>query len=571
MCKKLTALLLCLLMCIGAFAACGTQSGGDPSSGSPESSSKAESPASSGVESSSTGSNAEHPNWITDTPVTLKIWTAKESNIEDFNTNEYIKWLQEETNVILEFDQSSTVETAQKLNLSLSSGDYPDIYWTAGSGISSSNLSKFGSSGVFIPMNDLIEQYGVNIKDWFSRVSYLEAASTSPDGNIYGIPNYSEIYHSRFAQKMWINQAWLDNLDLEMPTTLEEFRDVLLAFKNQDANGNGDPNDEIPLASCIDTWHGDPIDFLMCSFIYDDGDKLLTVTDDKVDSIINKEAYRDGLKYIAGMYADGLIYPETFTATGEQVKNLTAQDIAGCVTTGNPLGLMDISTNFFQNSTTVPPLKGPEGVQTCGYYGYIIANDARFIITSACENPEVAFKLADFMYSEEASMRLRQGVLDVDWKMAEPGDKTCDGRDAKYARITPLLIDGKAQNQHLANSGLFAESNDQYMGLWTTPEDFNKYDANYFEQLLYLESQKYEGYQPDQTLPPVVFTDEENAEVADIEVEIKKYWQEQRTLFVTGEKDIDTEWDNYVAQLEKLGLPTMIEMYDAAYNRQYVK
>lgn len=168
-------------------------------------------------------------------------------------------------------------------------------------------------------------------------------------------------------------------------------------------------------------------------------------------------------------------------------------------------------------------------------------------------------------------MRLRQGVLDVDWKMAEPGDKTCDGRDAKYARITPLLIDGKAQNQHLANSGLFAESNDQYMGLWTTPEDFNKYDANYFEQLLYLESQKYEGYQPDQTLPPVVFTDEENAEVADIEVEIKKYWQEQRTLFVTGEKDIDTEWDNYVAQLEKLGLPTMIEMYDAAYNRQYVK
>lgn len=72
-------------------------------------------------------------------------------------------------------------------------------------------------------------------------------------------------------------------------------------------------------------------------------------------------------------------------------------------------------------------------------------------------------------------------------------------------------------------------------------------------------------------MSPIVFTDEENAEVADIEVDVKKYADEQRALFISGQKDIDAEWDAYVQQLENLGLSKMVELYDKAYKRQYVK
>ncbi len=568
MSKKITALVLCLILCVSVFAACGT----------PSQSSGTDDPASSKVESASApasstvGTNEEHPNWVTDTPITLKVWTSKPTSVEDFNTNKYIVWLEEQTNVNLEFDQSATVEPEQKLNLSLASGDYPDMYWTAGTGITESNLSKYGSAGTFVPLNDYIEQYGNNVKRWFNEISFLEGASTSPDGNIYGIPNYSGIYHVAYGQKMWINQAWLDNLSLEMPTTLDEFRSVLTAFKEQDANGNGDPNDEIPLTGINEYWHGDFTSYLMCSFIYDDGDKRLNVQNDTVDTIVDKDEYKAGLKYMAQMYKDGLINPESWSSNSEQIKNLTAQNTVGCVSGGHLLGCADLSSDIAQNCETVPPLKGPDGVQTCGYYGNTVVSGTRAIITSACEYPEEAFKLIDFMFSEDASLRARKGEYGVDWGLAEEGEKTCDGREAKYKALSEYTGAGNVeQNQHIDNNGVWAETNDQFMGLWTTPENFDMRDSNYFEQFLFVQTKKYDGFEPEQTLPPIVFTDEENAEVADIEVDVKKYADEQRALFISGQKDIDAEWDAYVQQLENLGLSKMVELYDKAYKRQYVK
>ena len=46
----------------------------------------------------------------------------------------------------------------------------------------------------------------------------------------------------------------LDHLGLDMPTTTDEFVEVLRAFKDNDANGNGNPNDEIPLAFKFTDW-----------------------------------------------------------------------------------------------------------------------------------------------------------------------------------------------------------------------------------------------------------------------------------------------------------------------------
>lgn len=566
MSKKIVALILCLMLCVSVFAACGTSDQGSSQPDQPSSKASSNEPA-----SSQTGGNEEHPNWVTDTPVTLKVWTSKPTSVKDFETNKAMTWIEEQTNVNLEFDQSADTEAAQKLNLSLAGGDYPDMYWTAGTGISSSNLSKYGSAGVFIPLNDYIQQYGNNIKRWFEEISFLEGAATSPDGNIYGIPNYSGIYHVSLSQKMWINQEWLDNLKLEMPTTLDEFCDVLAAFRDEDANGNGDPSDEIPLTGC-DTWRGDFTNYLMCAFIYDDGEKRLTVNNGTVDTIVNKDEYKAGLKYMAQMYKDGLINPESWSATGEQVKNLAAQNTIGCISAGHLLGCTNSTDNMFMHSETVPPLKGPDGVQTTGYYGYTANLDSRAIITSACQEPEIAFKVIDFMFSEDASLRSRKGEFGVDWGMAEPGEKTCDGRDAVYKALSEYTGAGNVeQNQHVDNNGVWAETNDQFMGLWATPEDFDMHDTQYFEQFLYLQTKKYDGYQPEEVLPPIIFTDEENSEVAVIETDVKKYVDEQRALFITGQQDIDAQWGTYVDQLEKIGLSRMVELYDTAYKRQYVK
>ena len=67
-----------------------------------------------------------------------------------------------------------------------------------------------------------------------------------------------------------------------------------------------------------------------------------------------------------------------------------------------------------------------------------------------------------------------------------------------------------------------------------------------------------------------MFTDEEASEITTIETEVKKYCDEQRTLFITGQRDLDTDWEDYINNLNNLGIDQLVEAYNTAYARQYL-
>lgn len=66
---------------------------------------------------------------------------------------------------------------------------------------------------------------------------------TAPDGHIYTIPYVCT--DTTVGYSPYINTKWLENVGMSTPTTTDEFEAVLKAFKEQDANGNGDASDEI--------------------------------------------------------------------------------------------------------------------------------------------------------------------------------------------------------------------------------------------------------------------------------------------------------------------------------------
>src|SRR5690606_8565908 len=120
---------------------------------------------------------------------------------------------------------------------------------------------------VLLPLNDLIDQYGSEIKRAFEDDPDLKAAITAPDGNIYALPHVNDCFHCWYSQKAWINKAWLDKLGLEIPTTTDDFYNVLKAFKKQDRIGKGN-DDEFPYSGAYGTWHGVLSYFIMNAFIY---------------------------------------------------------------------------------------------------------------------------------------------------------------------------------------------------------------------------------------------------------------------------------------------------------------
>lgn len=189
---------------------------------------------------------------------------------------------------------------------------------------------------------------------------------TSLDGNIYGIPaaDSGTTGHGAASMKLWMNMDWLEKLGLDMPVTTEDFHSVLKAFKTQDPNGNN-KQDEIPLTGAINTWNADPYLFLLNAFDYYDNGTLLKLKDGKVSFCANTDGFKQGLKYIATLYNEGLIDPAAFTQNEQQLSAIGNNEgvaIAGAAAAGH-LGMF-VGVNNIERCKqydNIFPLQGPNG------------------------------------------------------------------------------------------------------------------------------------------------------------------------------------------------------------------
>lgn len=278
---------------------------------------------------------------------------------------------EDQTGIDMEFVQLPSSDADTKLNLMLSSGDYPDVILYS---MNKQKTVKFGEDGIFIPINDLYAEYGNNLKKLFELRPQYEQMAYAPDGNIYGFPSVNECYHCQAYPKLWYNKEWLDSMGMEMPQTTEEFRQVLLAAKNSDYNGNG-KNDEIALTGnkdydCQLEW------YLLNSFIPCDKNSLSYAKDGKVVLAADKEEFKQGLVYLNQLYQDGLIDPTAFSQTSDQMQQVIRSDqklVFAYVADHFALGVDMEDPHMNEITTAMLPLEGPGGAQLpaakglCGY------------------------------------------------------------------------------------------------------------------------------------------------------------------------------------------------------------
>ena len=120
---------------------------------------------------------------IVDEMVTLTFFARKTQNIEDLRTNEFTKYYEEKTNVHIEWELVPDNAVQEKKKLALASGDYPDVLF--GVSVTPEEQLQYGAdAGILIPLNDLIDKYGIEFKKMAAEVDYINPAVTSPDGNI---------------------------------------------------------------------------------------------------------------------------------------------------------------------------------------------------------------------------------------------------------------------------------------------------------------------------------------------------------------------------------------------------
>lgn len=478
--------------------------------------------------------------------VTLNAITFVAPTNGDFNEMAMLNELEEKTGVDIKYECIPSNTWAEKKNLILASGQLPDLFF--GGGLSDSDIIKYGQQGMLIQLDSLIEEYAPNLKKLLDENPEVKKAITSPDGHIYTVPYVDSFMPETIPDNLFINKTWLDKLGLEVPKTTEEFYNVLKAFKDNDPNGNG-KNDEIPFTYRANERFTGELSMLGAFGVLDNKEHIMVKGDELVFSPMEEE-YKDAIKWFNKLYTEGLVDKEVFTQDGSQytAKGKNEEMIVGAFVIYADENFVgpDRAVNDY---VVLEPLKGPNGDQLWNRYSNTIQID-KVAITNSNKHPEATMRFIDEFFDQDFSLTVHWGEL----------GKNIEKQGDKYAILTPpegMSVDQyRFQNSPGPNApGVMTE--EMYSNFQFASDKERKIERYGI----------YDKYATTSPLPVIRFTEEQSTAISTVSVDIDNYVKEMKAKWVTGQRNIDEDWESYKDQLQKMGVDKYLEAYKEGYEQ----
>lgn len=509
----------------------------------------------------------------------ITIARISDALIDDLDTNLTTLHLEEKFGIDIQFMEISGADGTAKLSVLVNSGsELPDII---NIGLDDALVTSFANKGVLVPLDEYLDNPEMMTNFYNSYYEYPEGwvdtlmkQITMADGHRYSLPYVSCGVWSQSVVKMFINEGWLEALGLERPSTVEDFRDVLRAFVNDDPNGNGKA-DELGIVGAVNYPFNSIIAYILGSFVPNTYDEdYYYVEDGVVKAAFVEDRFRDGLEFAHSLVEEGLIYPASFTQDEKQAKaiitNTTDDYIVGMIPSRTDTGIA--SDYFFENFAMLEPMEGPDGMRSAVQtpptaYG-------QWFITSACEDPELAFRIGEYGYNLDMQLSDRYGIKGVNWtddpeivknyssKMPGAGWDTAiavldDSAWSAGGNLNWRLgLPFTSSDAYIAKLGTVAKKSDDEL----TPKQY--FDTYYFT----MAKAAYGDYAYHDKVGKLVYTEDELIALADITASINTYRDENMTRFVTGSRDL-SEWDAFVDEIYAMQLETQLEYMQRAYDR----
>lgn len=485
---------------------------------------------------------------LTEEPITMTMMIILDTNRgyapED---NAVFKYLEELTNIHMEFIVVDSSAREEKLSLTWASGDLPDIIYN---GVDSNDLLTY-TGKLIVDVKPYLEEYAPNFWNLYQNNKDVQDAVTLPNGMI-GSFCYTNMEIEKGAGKcpneiLYINQEWLDALGLPMPQTVEEYYDTLIAFRDGDPNGNG-LKDEIPLAPrnahadlrCLQPLTG----FMTGTYnLFMDGETVCFTP--------FMEEYKEWVKLCANMYADGLLDPDIYVMNNSEV---LAKGTADPTVYGSLIASAAFTVVGADNADAFVPTPiytAANGEQM--WFNRQYANPGVGVITKDCEYPELAVQWCDLFYSDEFDKLVWMGQEGVAYEYNEDGSW-----DWLYSEEYPDTASVRA--------ALTIQSGGQGPCMcptdWFLLNDASEAPVNMQRKEIATE------YGDCLRLPmPTLYYEQDVAkEMATISTDIQAYLDQMVAQFVTGGLDIDASWDEFIKTLENMQAGRLVEYAQAAYD-----
>lgn len=405
--KKVAAILLSMAMVL-SMTACGSGSGTSSSTDSTPAASS-ESTASADTESESTAAAADNEAAEEkvfeglspfDETVTLTLGFGLDPSTtfegdETIENNRYLTWIKDDLNIQVNYDWvCSTSDFEQKMNLCIAGNTLPDAM-----NVQQTQFLAMQSYDQLQPITDVYEEYA---SDMLKR--YVESGgdslmeAISKDGEMYAIP--APTLTANGVNEMWIRQDWLDELGLDVPTTVDEVMEVAQAFVDNKMGGDntigiiGPASGGELVARGGNLWGLDAIFGAFESYpeywLYDENG-------DVIYGSVQPET-KEALAKLAEMYAAGVIDPEIFVRSDSKEAVIAGQVgiFFGTWSSGFSLWnvIMEASANWqaylvplAEDGNFYSPMGDPTTQYVC--------------ISKNCEHPEAVIKIINYLIENE--------------------------------------------------------------------------------------------------------------------------------------------------------------------------
>ncbi len=483
-------------------------------------------------------------------PTTLTFLTASISGsvIDDYNDNVTLQEIEKLLNVKIEWNHAPSGQLNDKINTMIAAMDLPDIIDSFNDAYAKGPDDAI-EQGIILRLNELIDQYAPDFKAVLEAYPEARRQVTTDSGNIWAFPCLQPKEEPSWRGPC-IRQDLLDEYGLKVPTSIAELEKVLYTFKEKGV--------EVPLY-CNPVKDAATVEDGFIISAFDMGPRFYMKPDANGKQTVHYYAMDDQFKaYLELMkkwYDDGILDKEFDTRDGDSAESIMTQGKVGVYASGRGYGpTLRIQTNARKNGDEnftlelFPNLPLENGGEVHYRQTNFINKSNNAVITTSCENPELAVKYLNFGYSEEGAMFYNYGL---------------EG-------LTYTIVDGKPQfTEYVTNNPdgygwtNLRESIKRHTGSYL--RDWTAFPATEFE-LRCMNTWSLAGN--DYVMPPVSRTAEESTRYAKIMGDVKVYVEECVAGFITGAKPI-SEFESFRSVLSGMGVEEAIQIQQAALDRYY--
>ncbi len=501
---------------------------------------------------------------------TLTGMTQYPANTEsDPNKRTIFKRLQEKTNVEIEWKAIQGDQWGEKITLAMAdTSTLTDFIFSAGFG--DNDLLRYADQGVIIPLEEYIDAYMPNLKSIFDKFPEYRKMSTDTNGHIWALPWIEQLGSEKTAiqavgDMSFINKKWLDFLGLDIPTTVDEFEQVLIAFRDHASELQKEFNIDgsiIPMSCIVNDGNQDPA-ILINGFGegYGDNDqgRHIAVTDDKkVICTATQQGFKDGITWLHSLYEQGLIDPEAFTQEWSTYVSKGKSGRYGVCFSWDAANIIDDFAGWVPLPALTADVRNitPEnGSFTSGY------DRGRCVVTAVAKNPALVCAWLDQMYDPFQSPQNNWGTYgeDDDFDIFVLG-KNANGEDmlqhAPLGDASPVEVrEAESVNGPLAIL-------DEYYGVYVTCPDDAQYRLDWIKDY----------YTPDMNTkyvyPNVFMSQEDTEELSNLQTDITKTINAKRSDWIMN-GFTDADWDEYIKSLDAYGLSDMLAIFQKYLDAYY--